>query len=391
MKYDFDKTIDRIGSNTAKWDEIEEKFGTKDVLPMWVADMDFRVAQPIIDALKERAEHGIFGYTKMSDSYKEAVCNWMKKRHNWEVKKDWLIHSPGVVPALSIIVREFTEPGDKIIIQSPVYYPFFDVVKDNGRELVCNSLKEVDGRYIMDYDDLENKIDDKVKLMILCSPHNPVGRVWRKEELVKLGEICIKNNIKIISDEIHSDLVYKGHKHVPLASISEEFAQNTITCFAPSKTFNIAGLQSALLSVPNKEDHEKISKAIATLDIRRDNCFGAVATEVAYTSGEEWLEQVLEYLEGNLDFLVEYIEERIPKVKVNKIEGTYLVWLDCRELGMNKEQLSEFMIKEAKVALDDGYWFGGEGEGFIRINIACPRSTLQEGLRRIENAVRNFK
>ncbi|MCY6369158.1 MalY/PatB family protein [Clostridium ganghwense] len=390
MKYDFDKVINRIGSNTAKWDEVEAKFGTKDVLPMWVADMDLRVAQPIIDALKERAEHGIFGYTKMSDSYKEAVCNWMEKRHDWKIKKDWLIHSPGVVPALSIIIREFTQPGDKIIIQSPVYYPFFDVVKENGRELICNSLKQVDGKYVMDYEELESQIDEKVKLMILCSPHNPVGRVWKREELVKLGEICLKHNIKVISDEIHADLVYRGHKHIPFASISEEFAQNTITCFAPSKTFNIAGLQSALLSIPNKDDHKKFSAALGTLDIRRDNCFGAVATETAYTHGEEWLEQVLEYLEANLDFLIEYVEEKIPKIKVNKIEGTYLVWLDCRKLGMSKEELFQFMIKKAKVALDDGSWFGPEGEGFTRINIACPRVTLEEGLKRIENAVNSL-
>lgn len=390
MKYDFDKVINRIGTNTAKWDEVETKFGTRDVLPMWVADMDIRVAQPIIDALKERAEHGIFGYTKMSDSYKEAVCSWMEKRHDWKVEKDWIIHSPGVVPALSIIIREFTNPGDKIIIQSPVYYPFFDVVKENGRELICNSLKEVDGKYVMDYEDLESKIDENVKLMILCSPQNPVGRVWTREELVRLGDICIKHNIKVISDEIHADLVYKGHKHIPFASISEEFAQNTITCFAPSKTFNIAGLQSALLAIPNKKDYEKFTAALGTLDVRRDNCFGAVATETAYTKGEEWLEQLLEYLESNLDFLIEYFEEKIPKIKVNKIEGTYLVWLDCRELGMNREELSQFMIEKAKVALDFGFWFGNEGEGFVRMNIACPRATLTEGIERIEKAVKEI-
>ncbi|MCY6484073.1 pyridoxal phosphate-dependent aminotransferase [Clostridium aestuarii] len=387
MKYDFDKVINRIGTNTAKWDEVEMKFGTKDVLPMWVADMDFRIAQPIIDALKERAEHGIFGYTKMSDSYKEAVCSWMEKRHEWKIEKDWVIHSPGVVPALSIIVKEFTKPGDKIIIQTPVYYPFFDVVRDNNRELICNSVKFENEKYVMDYEDLESKIDENVKMMILCSPHNPIGRVWSKEELVKLGEICMKHNIMVVSDEIHADLVYKGHKHIPFASISEEFAQNSITCFAPSKTFNIAGLQSALLSIPNKEYYDKFSLALGALDIRRDNCFGAVATETAYTEGEEWLEQLLDYLEGNLEFLTEYCEERIPKIKVNKTEGTYLVWLDCHELGMSKEELGDFMIKEAKVALDHGYWFGPEGEGFARINIACPRATLEEGLKRIENAV----
>lgn len=390
MKYDFDKIINRVGSNTAKWDEVEAKFGTKDVIPMWVADMDFRVAEPIVNALKKRAEHGIFGYTTMSDSYKEAVCNWMKKRHSWAVKKDWLIHSPGVVPALSIIIKEFTEPGDKIIIQSPVYYPFFEVVEGNGRELVCNPLKNVDGKYIMDYEDLERKMDEKVKLLILCNPHNPVGRVWKREELIKLGEICIKHNVKVISDEIHLDLVYKGHKHIPFASISDEFANNSITCFAPSKTFNIAGLQSALLSIPNKEYYERFANALAILDMRRDNCFGAVATETAYTQGEEWLDELLEYLEENLDFLVDYIKESIPKIKVDKIEGTYLVWLDCRKLGMNKKELSEFMLKRAKVALDDGYWFGEEGEGFVRINIACPRSRLEEALKRIEVAVNNL-
>lgn len=386
MKYDFDTVIDRKNNYSAKHEELELKFGRSDLCSMWVADMDFKTAKPIIDAIKDRVEQGIFGYTSRPDFYYEAMINWYR-RYDWDIKKEWIIHSPSVVTSLSIIIREFTIPGDKIIIQSPVYYPFFDVVKDNNRELVLNPLKKVNGDYVMDYEDLEKKIDDKITYLILCNPHNPVGRVWTKEELTRLGDICIKNDIKIISDEIHGDLVYGEKKYVPFASICEEFRDNSITCLSASKTFNLAGLQASFVVFPEKEDFEKFEKITGILDIKRNNCFNLVGVEAAYRYGEEWLEQLLEYLEGNIEFLIKYCRERIPKIKPNKPEGTYLVWLDCKDLGLGDEELNDFMVNRARIALDGGSWFGKSGQGYMRINIACPRATLEEGLKRIEKVV----
>jgi cysteine-S-conjugate beta-lyase len=391
MKYEFHKEINRLNTASEKWDEVENLFGDKDILPMWVADMDFKVPEPVIEAIKERAEHGIFGYTARTESYFDAVINWMKRRHNWKVEKEWICHSPGVVPALSIIVQAFTNPGDKIIIQPPVYYPFTHVIERHGRKIVSNPLKFEDGQYRMDYDDLEDRIDSDTKLMIISSPHNPVGRVWAKEELIRLGEICLKHNILIVSDEIHFDLIYKGHEHTPFAAISEEFAQNSIICTAPSKTFNLAGLQTSNIIIPNEGIRAKYSEALETLSIGMISTFGLVATESAYLYGEEWLDELLQYLQQNLDFLKDYIKVNIKELKVIQPEGTYLVWIDCRGLGMDAKTLEKLMQKEAKVALDEGYIFGKEGEGFTRINIACPRSILEEGLKRIDKAVKIFK
>ncbi len=388
MKYDFDKVIDRTNHHSAKWDELEVTFGAKDVLPMWVADMDLMSPKPVIEAIKKAAEHGIYGYTSRPSSYYEAIINWMKKRHNWKVKKDWLVYSPGVLPALSIIVRTFTQPCDKVIVQPPVYYPFFRVIEENSRCVVNNPLKFENEQYVMDLRDLERKIDDpRVKILILCSPHNPVGRVWKEEELIELGEICLKNNITLVSDEIHADILYKGYKHTPFASISEEFAQNSITCTGPSKTFNLAGLQTSTIIIPNEKYYKIYNSVLNSLSLNENNVFGLVALEAAYRYGEEWLTQLLDYLNENVKFLIEYLEERIPKIKLIKPEGTYLAWLDCRQLGLDAMSLSSFMIKNAKVALDDGYWFGSGGEGFERMNIACPRSILKEGLNRIEKAL----
>ena len=298
-----------------------------------------------------------------------------------------MIHCPGVVPALSLIVREYTKPGDKIIIQSPVYYPFYDVVKDNERELVINPLKLMNGKYVMDYRDLEDKVRSGAKMFILCNPHNPVGRVWSKNELIKLGEICLKYGVKLVSDEIHCDLIYKNNKHIPFASISEDFSKNTITCIAPSKTFNLAGLQASILIMPNKEYRDKFENILGVLDSKRNNCFSVVATEAAYRYGEEWLEQLLPYLEGNIDFINEYCRVNIPKIKPNKAEGTYFVWIDCKGLGMSDEKLKNFMINEVKIAFDFGFWFGTDGEGFIRMNVACPRTTIEEALNRMKTAI----
>ncbi len=389
MKYDFNTVIDRSNNYAAKYDELEVKFGRDDLCSMWVADMDFKSAKPIIDAIKDRAEQGVFGYTSRPDSYYEAMIDWYKRRYDWSIDKEMVIYSPSVVTSLSIIMRNFTKPGDKIIIQSPVYYPFFDVVKDNGRELVLNPLKRVGGDYVMDYDDLEKKIDDNVKYLILCNPHNPVGRVWTKDELIKLGNICVRNNVKVIADEIHSDLVYGERKYVPFASISEEFSKSTITCISATKTFNIAGLQASFAIFPDKEDYNKFENILGVLDIKRNNCFSLVAVEAAYRHGEDWLNQILEYLEDNAQFLIDYCRENIPKIKPNKPEGTYLVWLDCKDLGLEDEELNDFMVNKAKIALDGGNWFGREGEGYMRINIACPRAILEEGIKRIEKAVKD--
>lgn len=391
MKYNFDEVIDRTNYHSVKWDGLKTTFGTKDALPMWVADMEFRSPKPVIEAIKKAAEHGIYGYTSRPDSYYQAIIYWMERRHNWKVKKDWLAFSPGVVPALSFIIRAFTQPGDKVVVQPPVYYPFFKVIENNGCHVVNNLLKLGNKKYFMDYDDLERKVDDpRVKLLILCSPHNPVGRVWQKEELIILGEICLKHNVIVVSDEIHADILFEGNKHTPFASISPAFAHHSITCTAPSKTFNLAGLQTSTIIIPNKKYYKIYENILDGFALDENNVFGLVALEAAYRHGEEWLEQLLPYLNENLEFLMKYFRERIPKIKVIKPEGTYLIWLDCRQLGLNTKDLNNFMIKKARVALDDGYWFGTEGKGFMRINIACPRSFLEEGLKRIEKAVNSI-
>ncbi len=390
MKYDFDEVIDRTNYHSVKWDELETIFGDipQDVLPMWVADMEFRSPQPVIEAIKKANEHGIYGYTSRPLSYYQAIIDWMEKRHNWKIKKDWLAFSPGVVPALSFIIRAFCQPGDKVVVQPPVYYPFFRVIENNGCHVVNNPLKLSNKKYFIDWEDLERKVDDpRVKLLILCSPHNPVGRVWQKEELIILGEICLKHHIIVVSDEIHADILFKGYIHTPFASISPAFAHNSITCTAPSKTFNLAGLQTSSIIIPNKKYYKIYENILDSSALNENNVFGLVALEAAYRDGEEWLEQLLSYLNENLKFLMKYFKERIPKVKVIKPEGTYLVWLDCRQLGLSVKDLNNFMIKKARVALDDGHWFGTEGKGFMRINIACPRSFLEEGLKRIEEAV----
>lgn len=388
MRYDFDKVINRKNTDSMKWDYAEKRFGSKEVLPMWVADMDFEAPLPVVEAVKKRAEHGIYGYTERPESCSEAIVDWAKKRHGWDVKKEWLSFCPGVVPALSMAILAFTQPGDKVIVQSPVYYPFFNVIKNNGRYIVDNQLKLENGDYVMDFEDLEKKIDSRVKMAILCSPHNPVGRVWSREELERFGEICLKHNIIIMSDEIHSDLVFKGFKHIPIASISEELAQNTLTCIAPSKTFNIAGLSTSLLITPNKKLRSHFNNVLENLGIEMGNIFGITAMEAAYRHGGEWLDQLIDYVESNMDFLESYTKEKIPSIKFIKPQGTYLAWLDCRGLGMDQNTLKKFMAQTARVGLNDGTVFGPGGEGFMRMNLGCPKSLLEEGLKRVENALR---
>ena len=387
MNYNFETLVDRSNNFSAKWSEMDKKYGSNDLLPMWVADMDFKAAPCIIDAMREKLEQGIYGYTTRPVSYNESIVNWAARRYGWEIKSDWLIFSPGVIPSISLIIQEMTDKNDKIMIQEPVYSPFNSVVKENSRELVISPLiKLEDGKYIMDYEDIESKIKD-VKMFILCNPHNPVGRVWTKEELQKLGDICLKNNVKVISDEIHSDIIFKGHKHVPFASISEEFAQNSITCMAPTKTFNIAGLQMSQVILPNEDDYKILDVAFARLDIRRNNAFSLVATQAAYNHGEEWLNEFLEYIEGNMDFAIKYIEENMPSLKVKKPEGTYLLWVDFSETGLSDEEVAKVLVEKGKVALNSGVAFGFGGKGYQRINLACPRSMVEDGLARIKKAI----
>ena len=388
MKYCFDEKIDRSKNHSAKWAELGKKFGTDDLFPMWIADMDIKTAPEIVQAMKEKVEQEIFGYVYRPDSYYKSAADWLERRFGYKISEKTLIHSPGVVPSLSILVRLMTKENEKILIQTPVYYPFAETIKDNNRTLVTNELaRDENGYYTMNFTDLEEKLsDEKVTLFILCSPHNPVGRVWKKEELAKVGELCLKYNVRIIADEIWRDITMPGVTHTPLASISKEIEDITITCFSPTKTFNIAGLQASFATFPRKEELERFDRELGILDIKRNNPFSLVAFETAYTKCDEWVNQLNEFLSSNMDYAIDFIKNRIPEVKICKAEGTYLLWLDFSSLGFTKEELSEFMKREAKVAMDDGYWFGDNGIGYERMNIACPKYMLEEGLTRIEKA-----
>jgi cystathionine beta-lyase len=400
MKYDFDTEIDRRGTNATKWELIQEGqdphcwectdrfYGEDRTLPMWVADMDFVSPRPVVEALVARAQHGIYGYSSTTDSYFDAVIHWMRRRQGWEVARQWICVAPGVVPALNLLVSALVSRGEKVLIQPPVYHPFYRAVRNNGATLVTNPLLYEDGRYQMDYADLEQKAaDPQVKMAILCSPHNPVGRVWSREELIRFGEICIANDVLVVSDEIHGDLILNGRHFVPFAGISEDFAQHSITCTAPSKTFNLAGLGVSNIVIPYGELRSRFDKTLRGHGLSGINAFGVIAAEVAYNHGEDWLDQVLDYIAGNLATLQAYVERRIPEITVIPPEGTYLVWLDCRRLGLDKWALKHLMLQEARVYLDDGFIFGPDGEGFQRINIACPRAVLMDALARIERAV----
>ncbi|MCR4410733.1 MAG: PatB family C-S lyase [Candidatus Saccharicenans sp.] len=389
-KYDFDSVLDRRHTCSLKWEFCEQVLGVPEVIPMWVADMDFPAPPEVVDAVIRRAQHGAYGYPFIPRSFWSAIINWMKVRHNWEIKREWLSRCHGVVPALNICVQTYTAPGDKIIVQSPVYYPFFSAVENNGRRVVSNPLRFDNGTWRMDFDDLKNKIDRRTRVLILCSPHNPVGRVWRKEELEKLAEICLKHELLIISDEIHAEHVYRGHKHIPIASISPEIATRTITLTAPSKAFNIAGLTTSLVIIPNQRLLNLYKTQLDNLGLTVNNIFGLVALEAAYTQGADWLDQLMAYLEDNMDFARNYFEEKIPQIKFLKPEGTYLALLDCRALGLPQKELNEFFLKKARVYFDEGPVFGPELEGFERMNLACPRVTLVEALHRIEKAVREL-
>jgi cystathionine beta-lyase len=395
VKYDFDQVCNRKDTDCLKWDLIDSVFGEDDIIPLWVADMDFPVSEEIKEALKERIEHPFYGYTRPGVGIVDAVVKRMKDKFDWDIEPEWVVFTPGVVPALHIAIRSLTHPGDEVLLQKPVYYPFFPAVTSSGCQIVNNGLKLIDGKYEIDFEDLEEKLlphsglgsnPNRIKTMIFCNPHNPVGRVWNREEITKLGKMAIDNGLVVISDEIHCEILFEDNKHTPFATISKEFEQNSIICMSPSKTFNLAGLDVSSIIIPNKEIRENFINTQNGM-VPGPNLFGLTALEAAYRHGDEWLEQVMEYITQNLDFLVQYTENKIPKIKVIKPQGTYLIWLDCRELGLNDEKLKKFLLKEAKVGLNDGFIFGEEGSGFVRINIACPQTILEEALKRIENAV----
>lgn len=386
MKYDFDQVIDRSGNRASKYDERVMKFGTDKVIPLWVADMDFKTAQPIIDACVKKAEEGIWGYTSRPASYFEAIKGWEKRRNNWDVDTSLMSWSLGVVPALSVLVKIFSHTGDKVMIQTPVYSEFYDVTEAWEREVVENKLVEENGTWHIDFEDFEKKAKE-VKIFLLCSPHNPLGIVWSREDLQRMADICIANDVLLVSDEIHSDLIFHGRKHIPTATLSPEIAGKVISCVSATKTFNLAGLQASTTIFPNMEMKKKFDRFWMNMDIHRNNAFSSVAMEAAYNEGEEWLEQLLEYISGNFDYIKEYCDKYIPKIKPSVPDATYLVWLDCRELGMDNEQLRSFMIEKAGLGLNEGYTFGRSLSGYMRLNAACPRSVLEQAMKQLKEAV----
>ena len=372
----FDEPVDRRNTDCLKYDFAKRKGMPEDVLPLWVADMDFKTSSYIEDALVERAKEAIFGYSEVQTPYFQAVANWMKIHHNWEVKRTWLVKTPGVVFALAMAVKAFTDPGDSVIIQSPVYYPFSEVITDNGRNIVSSDLYlGADDRYHMDYADFEKKIiENDVKLFLLCNPHNPVGRVWTKEELEKVGDICLKHNVLVVSDEIHADFVFKG-QHQVFTAIKKEYEDITLTCTAPSKTFNLAGLSLSNIFIPNRKLKRQFKAELKAAGTGLMGVMGLVACQTAYEKGEEWYYAMKSYVQANIEFTKQYVEENLPGVKMIDHEGTYLVWLDFRETGLGVDELEDLIIHKAKLWLDSGKIFGKNGEGFQRINVACPRST----------------
>lgn len=389
MLYNFDEIVDRTNTNCEKYDSRDRIFGNPNVIPLWVADTDFKTPDFIVNAVKERAAHEVYGYPTKPDSFFESIQSWLKRRHDWVVERDWIAYSPNVVIALSSLVLSLTKPGDEIIVQPPVYFPFFHVIKGNERKMVENPLKEVDGRYCFDIEDLKSKINKGTKMLLLCNPHNPGGMVWTKEELTEIGSICIENNIIVVSDEIHADLIYSGYKHTPFASISDDFAQNTITTMAASKTFNIAGLSSSFLITANKRYMGAYQRLMNATHISSGNFFGLVATEAAFTHGDHWLEQQLRYLEGNYKVVEDYLVKHLPKIKLMKAEGTYLLWIDVSELSISPTQAMDELVKGG-VGLSPGAMFGTGGEKFLRLNMGCPRSVLSDALNKMRLALMNF-
>lgn len=384
----FDKVINRKNTRCLKYDFAERRGMPKDVLPLWVADMDFETSSYVEDALVERAKEGIFGYSEVQTPYFEIVRDWMKKHHDWDVQEKWLIKTPGIVMALAMAVKAYTQPGEGVLLQLPVYYPFSEVIKDNGRNVVSNTLYlGEDNRYHIDFEDFERKIiEENIKLFFLCNPHNPVGRVWSKQELIQMGDICVKHGVIVVSDEIHQDFVFKG-KHTVFASLKKEYEDISITCTSPSKTFNLAGLMMSNIFIANRELRHKFRRELDAAGISQLGIMGLVACEAAYKDGEVWYQAMLSYVKENIAFTKEFVEKNLPGVTMIDLEGTYLVWLDFRKTGLSVDELEHRVIHKAKLWLDSGKIFGECGNGFQRINVACPRSILEDALNRIKAAI----
>lgn len=385
MKYNFDEIIPRKNSDCLKYDKLQEMFGTDDALSMWIADMDFRTPPFVIEALRRRLDHEVLGYTFCSPQWKPAIQSWVSRHYGWDVKEEEIGFVGGIVPAISFAVQCFTAPGDKILIQPPVYHPYHHVVKDLGRTLVYNPLRLVNGQFEIDFEDFERKIVG-CKLFLLCNPHNPGGRVWNADELVRIADICAKNSVIVISDEIHCDMALTGYKHTVFATVSEAAAQNSVTLMAASKTFNIAGLKSSYHIIQNEALRKQYSEYLTRSELDTAHLFATTAVAVAYNEGDEWLAQMLQYVEENIAFLDKYLKENMPKISFIRPQASYLVFLDARELGMPQERLVKFFLKEAKVAMNDGTMFGQEGAGFMRMNLGCPRATLEQALKQIKAA-----
>lgn len=388
MKYNFDEIIDRRHTDCYKYDRLQEVFGTTDVLPMWVADMDFRTPDFIFEAIRKRSEHPVLGYTSLPADYFTVIAQWIEKLHQWKVKEEWLGFLPGIVPGLSFGVQCFTQKGDEVIVQPPVYHPFIHVVEKNDRKLVYNPLKAIGGRYEMDFDDLERKITDKTKLLILCNPHNPGGRVWDRATLERLAEICVKHKITVISDEIHSDMALCDNKHIPFASLSDAAADITVTYMAPSKTFNMPGLITSYYVISNPALRRQLSTFMSKNDVGGGNIFAYQATMAAYRQGDEWRKQMLDYIQGNIDYVMGFLKENIPQIKPMKPEASFLIFLDCTGLGWSDEELPKFFVQNAKLGLNDGRMFGPGGDQHMRMNIGCPRSIVAQAMEQLKKAIK---
>ena len=387
MKYNFDELIDRRNTGAVKTDLCKKMFGTDDLIPLWVADMDFRTPDFIIDAINNRCKHPILGYTVPDEEYFNSIIRWIDARHGWKLERNWLGFLPGIVPGLAFAVNALTQTGDQIIIQPPVYPPFIQVPSKNGRELIYNPLKVVDGRFEMDLEDLEYKITDRTRMFILCNPHNPGGRTWDADTLIKVAEICHKHGVLVVSDEIHSDMALPGNVHTPFASVSELAEQNSITYMAPSKTFNMAGLVSSSYIIPNSEIRKKFSDFMDNSELDNGNIFAYVAAQAAYEKGTEWLSEMISYIQGNVDYIVEFLEKNIPQIKPMIPQASFLIWLDCAGLEMNSHQLQDFMVKEARLGLNKGTTFGPGGEQHLRLNIGCSREVLKQAMEQLKSAI----